>query len=62
MLFTKRRNEMIPAERVQMLQESLYQKAKQESQRKSSLYGQQAFEQLVNKYKLIDPTKFSTVH
>lgn len=31
------------------------------SQRKSSLYGQQAFEQLVNKYKLIDPTKFSYV-
>lgn len=32
------------------------------SQRKSSLYGQQAFELLVNKYKLIDPTKYSNAH
>lgn len=30
------------------------------SQRKSKLYNQRAFEELVRKYKLIDPTKYST--
>ena len=39
------------------LNTSLYRYYNRKSQRKSSLYGQQAFEILVNKYKLIDPTK-----
>ena len=37
---------------------ALYQYYNRKSQRKSSLYGQKAFEILVNKYKLIDPTKY----
>jgi len=71
-MFKRRRSEIPTAERLQTLQDKLYQKAKQEpnfntalyqyynrkSQRKSSLYGQKAFEILVNKYKLIDPTKY----
>ena len=69
-LFKKKRREMTTAERVGMLQEKLYCKAKQErgyklwryynrkSQRKSRLYGQQAFEILVSKYALIDPTQY----
>lgn len=54
---------MMGVERVSPLQEKLYCKAKQErhnrkSQRRSRLYGQQAFEMLVHKYGLIDPTKY----
>jgi len=65
MLFKKRKQEMTAAERVGMLQGKLYCKAKQESgyynrksQRRSRLYGTQAFELLVSKYGLIDPTKY----
>jgi hypothetical protein len=64
---------MTAAERVSQLQEKLYRKAKQErslnftycmtrqpqEQRRSRLYGHQAFELLVNKYGLIDPTKYN---
>jgi group II intron reverse transcriptase/maturase len=38
--------------------ESLYRYYSRKSQRGSSLYGQQAFEMLVSKYGLIDPTKY----
>ena len=37
---------------------SLYRYYNRKSQRKSRMYGQHAFEILVNKYQLIDPTKF----
>ncbi len=63
-LFKKKRREMSTAERVGMLQEKLYCKAKQQryykrkSQRRSRLYGTQAFDLLVYKYGLIDPTKY----
>ena len=40
------------------LNTALYRYYNRKSQRKSRLYGQQAFEILVNKYKLIDPTKY----
>lgn len=40
------------------LVESLYRYYNRKSQRRSRLYGTQAFEQLVNKYGLIDPTKY----
>ena len=39
---------------------SLYRYYNRKSQRKSRLYGQQAFDILVKKYKLIDPIKYST--
>jgi len=60
-LFKKGKRSMSGAERVSQLQEKLYCKAKQDrkSQRRSRLYGQQAFEMLVHKYGLIDPTKYS---
>jgi RNA-directed DNA polymerase len=41
------------------LTKSLYRYYNRKSQRKSRLYGQQAFEVLVRKYGLIDPTKYS---
>lgn len=40
------------------LTESLYRYYNRKSQRRSSLYGKQAFEILVHKYGLIDPTKY----
>jgi group II intron reverse transcriptase/maturase len=40
------------------LRERLYRYYNRKSQRKCRLYGQEAFEVLVNKYGLIDPTKF----
>jgi len=40
------------------LNNALYRYYNRKSQRKSSLYGQQAFEKLVKKYGLIDPTKY----
>ena len=63
----KRKRDMSDGERVRLLQEKLYCKAKQErgynynrkSQRRSGLYGSQAYEVLVRKYGLIEPTKFS---
>lgn len=39
--------------------EKLYRYYRRKSQRKSKLYNQKAFEVLVNKYGLIDPTKYS---
>ena len=61
-LFAKRKSEMTDAERVLILGNKLYQKAKQEnnrkSQRKSRLYGQRAFGVLVSRHGLIDPTKY----
>ncbi len=42
----------------QYLKERLYRYYNRKSQRKSRLYRQQAFEQLVDKYGLIDPTRF----
>jgi group II intron reverse transcriptase/maturase len=39
--------------------ERLWRYYNRKSQRKSSLFGQQAFEVLVNRYKLIDPTNYS---
>ena len=41
------------------LYERLYRYYNRKSQRRSRLYGQQAFEKLVYKYGLIDPTKYS---
>jgi RNA-directed DNA polymerase len=41
------------------LVESLYRYYNRKSQRRSSLYGTQAFELLVNRYGLIDPTKYN---
>ena len=40
------------------LNTALYQYYNRKSQRKSSLYGQQAMEKLILKYRLIDPTKY----
>ena len=68
LLFGKKKSEMSDAERVFSLQCKLYQKAKQEkrykykrkSQRKCRLYGQKAFEVLVERYGLIDPTKYTS--
>ena len=59
----KSKREMLPAERLKLLQEKLYCKAKQErdnrkSQRRSSLYGNQAFGLLVTKHGLINPTEY----
>ena len=42
------------------LNTSLYRYYNRKSQRKSRMYGQHAFEILVNKYQLIDPTKYKT--
>jgi RNA-directed DNA polymerase len=42
------------------LQERLYRYYNRKSQRKCRLYGQRAFEVLVEKYGLIDPTKYSS--
>lgn len=41
--------------------ERLWRYYNRKSQRKSSLFGQQAFDLLVNRYNLIDPTKYSTL-
>jgi len=63
-LFARHKSEIPDAERLQTLQEKLYQKAKQEpdsnrkSQMNSRLHGQQAFEKLVKRYKLTDPIKY----
>jgi hypothetical protein len=77
-LSEKKLRDMSPAERVGLLQEKLYCKAKQnrgyklryylhgklcryyhrKSQRRSRLYGPQAFHILVSKYALIDPMKY----
>lgn len=60
-LSKKKRKEMMPQERVRLLQLKLYLKAKQEkgynrkSQRRSSLYGQQAFDILVKEHGLVKP-------
>ena len=43
------------------LSEKLYRYYNRKSQRKSSMYGQHAFDILVSKYGLIDPTKYSRV-
>ena len=40
------------------LSEKIYRYYRRKSQRKSKLYNQKAFEVLVNKYGLIDPTKY----
>jgi hypothetical protein len=69
-LFKRRRSEIPDTERVSLLQKKLYQKAKQErgynrkSQRICRLYGQKAFDVLVTKFGLIDPSKYvySLVH
>ena len=59
-LFKRRRGQIPDAERLSILHEKLYQKAKQDrkSQRKSRLYRHNAFDVLVTKFGLIDPTKF----
>ncbi len=60
-----RKRDMPCGGRVRLFQEKLYCKAKQErdynrkSQRRSRLYGSQAYEVLVRKYGLIEPTKFA---
>jgi hypothetical protein len=63
-LFKRRRSEIPDAERVEILQEKLYQKAKQErkynkrkSQWKCRPYGHNAFESLVSGYGLTDSSK-----
>jgi RNA-directed DNA polymerase len=55
-----------PAMSKRMLRQYLYQRLNRyynrKSQRRSSLYGQQAFEKLVYKYGLIDPTKYYPIN
>ena len=64
-LSQKKRKELTDKERVRLLQLKLYHKAKQEkeynrkSQRRSRLYGQQAYHKLVKEYGLITPYRSS---
>ncbi len=54
----ERTSQKSDGEKIRDFQRKIYLKAKQEkSQRKSKLYRQGAFEVLVEKYGLIDPTK-----
>ncbi len=54
-----KRKEMSDKERIRDFQRKLYRKAKQEkSQRKSKLCNQGAFDKLVKKYGMTDPSKY----